>query len=614
MRWPLSRVFKCEVLAAAPQMCQCSVITFSRSRKTRCSPKGFWSAQVKTIYATIVLAIVSQLIPGLNLSSWGAESILEGTVVDADKKPIPSLKIDVYDGKNPTPTPIRLSSDAAGEFQATLPFDDFSLFVRSPDQYEEIGRLQFSRSRADLGSPHVVMSKNGNKVKLLITLQLRYNAVFQLVDARSGRLVANAAVFFKEDQESWENSLEGDPDSTSPWQLYQVLNKGSIDFRERTSQVLEHADILVFATGYQPLRLKLNETLVRGRTLEKRLELPPLPALEFTVVTPDGKPAAGVVFETVPPDETLVYEEYSEIFRFKERIKHVLDIAATTDEHGTAKIESPAFGQSISYRLRHTTGYAELNPRNLKASGDTAIQHRIELNRYATFRGKYLPKIGPAENLELYRVQGDRLTRVDPAIPVPVDGHGNFDIRHLLAGWYSLGHRIHYGGRDGRANSVVLVGFDQFRMVHGQVVEVTLGAEGRPVQGRLILPTGYGNEDHLFELAVDPDINRPDYPRRPQNITDEQALIAWWDAYWNSDTGRRFANCRVQNVHTAAAKDGTFYLPFVRPGTYRISRVLTSKNSLDLDLPLTLPRTSFTIPDDGNRQVFDLGDIRILEK
>ena len=566
---------------------------------------------MKSIYSTIILALVCQSLLNSQRSSLAAERVIEGAIVDTDKRPIPSVKIVIYDDNNPSQDPIHLTTDAAGAFQATLPFRDFAFFVRSPDSYEEIGGLRFSRSRSDIKSPHVDSSVNGDNVKLIVTLQRPFNILFQLDDARSRRPVTNAALFFKEDQESWENSLEGEPGSTSPWSLYQVLKEGKIEFRERTSKIMENADILVLATGYQPLRVKLNEKLVRGKTLEKRLELVPLPKLGVTIITPEGQPAVGAVFDPISPDETLDDEEYSELFRFKDRIKGVLDIAATTNAQGTVQFEYPAFGERLSYRLRHPTGYAEFNVRNLKTSRDSIIQHRIELNRYATIRGKYLPKIGPNENLELYRILGDRMTRVDPAIPVSVDQNGNFDIRQLLAGWYVLAHRIHYGGRDGRANSVVLVAFDRIRIVEGQVVELVLGMDGRSARGRLILPADYRFEDHQFEISMDPDIECPDYPRPSPGIMNERELIAWWDAYWNSEVGRRFADCRVRNVHTVVSNDGTLYFPFVRPGTYRITRVLSTGN---LNSPLSLPETKFTIPDDGNRQPFELGEIRILKK
>ena len=80
--------------------------------------------------------------------------------------------------------------------------------------------------------------------------------------------------------------------------------------------------------------------------------------MKFTVVTPDGKPAGGSVFETIPSHQTLYNDQYSELFRFKDQINPVLDIAATTDEKGEVQIEYPAFGQSVNYRLRHPTGYA----------------------------------------------------------------------------------------------------------------------------------------------------------------------------------------------------------------------------------------------------------------
>ena len=432
------------------------------------------------------------------------------------------------------------------------------------------------------------------------------NAALQLVDASTSRPVIDAAVFFKQDEESWEDF----PETTPPWRLYQVLKKGSIDYCERKPELLNNADILVVATGFQPLRTKWNAPLNPGRPAEKRLELTPAPKVVFTVTTPDGQPATGSVFAEIPPHEMLCPAESTELFRFKERIKFLLNITSTTDERGVVQIECPAFGKFFSYRVSHLTGYAEFSIRHLPLSDNAAIQERIPLNAYATIRGKYLPRIGPDESLMLYRLLDDRMTRVDPAITVSVDQHGNFEIGQLHAGWYVPGHRISYGGSDRSANSVVIVNFERFRVAQGQIVELTLGAQGRPVRGQLLLPAGYRHKDHYFEISINPDIECPTYPRPPLKMTNEEALVAWWDAYWNSDTGRRFADCRVRSAATATADDGTLFLPFVRPGTYVINRILTAAT---LNPPLTFPETRFTIPDDGNRQPFDLGEIRIAK-
>lgn len=432
---------------------------------------------------------------------------------------------------------------------------------------------------------------------------------FQLMDVRTAKPVRHAAVFLREDQKFWA----GDPDTQPPWSLYRVLERGSLVFREHKPLTLPGADVLVLAMGYQPFKFKLNEEQELEPMLVKRLELTPMPSVEFTIVTRDGQPVADARFETIPPHETLGSDEFDDLFRFRERLKRLLDIDATSDEQGQVRIQYPAFGKSIVYRLRHSAGYADVNVRDLPPASpsDGMIRQRVELRRYATVRGKYLPQIGPNEHLELCPLLPNRLTCDGPEIRVRVNERGGFEIGQLRAGWHCFVHRIHYGGADGHANSTALVCFETFQVADGQVVELTLGENGCPVRGRLMIPAGYQNEKHLFELAIQPDVEFPRYPTAPGTITDEQGVIAWWDAYWDSDGGRQFREYNFREVHTAVAKDGSFSLPVMQPGTYRISRVLTTGN---LDSPLKLPETSFTIPDDGNRDQLDLGDILVRER
>ena len=67
---------------------------------------------------------------------------------------------------------------------------------------------------------------------------------------------------------------------------YRMLKGGRPVFQKIRAK-LDSARILVLATGYEPVRLKLDETLERGKTV-KRIEMKPLPPLELTIVAPDG--------------------------------------------------------------------------------------------------------------------------------------------------------------------------------------------------------------------------------------------------------------------------------------------------------------------------------------
>lgn len=429
--------------------------------------------------------------------------------------------------------------------------------------------------------------------------RIPYDLRLDLVDAETGRPVRDAAILYKDDETFWDSEFPYETDAV--WSAYLVLENGRLTFRGQTPATLGLAHILVLATGYEPRRLKLNETLERGRTLMKRVEMKPRLPVELTIIAPDGKSAAGATFQSISPTE------FTHTFSSQARagLERLLNIPRTSDGHGLVQIRYPAFGDWAAYRVLHSSGYGDFKVKNLPAAaaGETSIRRRIELAPYATIQGKYVPQLVENEFLEVYRLQPDRMSIDGPAVVVELGDEGRFELGRRLAGWYSFVHRSRYTTLNGGGTSAV-ASYGPFQVTAGQTVRLTLGDAGRPVVGRLVLPAGFSFAGRLLEISVDSG-EFPGRPQAPADVTDDKALAAWWDAYWESDAGRRYREYMSRWGMTAAAADGRFRFPMLRPGKYSLHLVHTPQ----APPRLTLSKTNFQVPDGYGAEPLDLGGI-----
>jgi len=365
------------------------------------------------------------------------------------------------------------------------------------------------------------------------------------------------------------------------------------------------------ATGYEPARLTLDETLKRGTTT-KRIEMKPLPPLELTIVAPDGKPVSGATFTTHGP------EEFRNTFDYAGDKRPLLNIEGTSNEQGIVRVAYPAFGDWAVYRITHSAGYFDLKIKDLPAATnpDEPIRHRIELAPYATIRGKYLPEVGENEFLTIQRVKSNRMHVDGPDVRIELDDQRRFQIARLLAGWYSLRHSIQHtvpANTEDSTASVRTAGvatYDLVKVDAGQTVDLTLGNEGRPVIGRLVSSDDVDFEQQWIKLSVKPEGDFR-YPQAPSDITDDDALEAWWDAYWESEEGRQYGEYRRKDRSTTFPDEsGRFRFPKLHPGKYELHLTHRVRD----EPQRTLVKLEFEVPEGYSAKPLDLGDLDFSTK
>ena len=84
-------------------------------------------------------------------------------------------------------------------------------------------------------------------------------------------------------------------------------------------------------------------------------------------------------------------------------------------------------------------------------------------------------------------------------------------------------------------------------------------------------------------------------------------MAAWWDAFWESDEGRRYWNYSRRSGSTTAESDGRFRFPMLRPGNY----TLRLSHKTRAGPRLTLGETEFEIPEGYSPKPLDLHDLQL---
>ena len=356
----------------------------------------------------------------------------------------------------------------------------------------------------------------------------------------------------------------------------------------------------MIATGYEPVKTKLNEKLERGKPITQTIRMQPVAPIEMTIVQPDGTPASEATFESRD------MKDFRHVLRHDSSgvLRSLLAVKLKADERGVATFPRPAFGEWASYRIEHTSGHLDLNIRDIPVSEDRASvsQHRIELLGRVTIQGRYLPMVGKNEFLEVYRLQPNRSAVDGSPLRVELDQDGRFSLPSRLPGWHSFVHRVETTDKEENRGTTAIASFGPFELHSGEKRTLTLGDDGSSVIGTLVLPP---NEPDDFRGLTIQAYGGGSfiYPHEPRGLV-EQRSLDWWDAYWASPAGRDYHEYDRRNRTFPVAPDGRFHFPMLPPGTYKL-RVLRENQKLSLN------ESELVIADDQRGTVVDLGSLMV---
>jgi hypothetical protein len=336
--------------------------------------------------------------------------------------------------------------------------------------------------------------------------------------------------------------------------------------------------------------------------------------IEGTVVRTDGEPLADVEVYLATPDNPF------NLYTHKQQPRR-LEI---TEPDGKFSFSRPPDDRWKIVALT-PDAVAEVAPEDLAASPLIVLRPwgRIEGTLYAATK----PLAGQTVNVEESGWPGDPLRWcVTRRTSVKTDKDGHFVLPRVPPGMPVLSH-------EKAAPWMPTSKWDCVRVAPGQSVVVNLGAVGRPVTGKLVLPPGFENKlpfetgsSRVHASVFVQRIDVPDIPLPPEwdtMTTREQARArARWEA---TDAGLAYRKVYFCDNASTVAGDGTFRFDVLRPGRYDLyvdctepAVGLTQRpgDRTTVHEPFAGTRVPLTVPEmpsgaQATETPLDLGDIRL---
>jgi protocatechuate 3,4-dioxygenase beta subunit len=360
------------------------------------------------------------------------------------------------------------------------------------------------------------------------------------------------------------------------WNRREAYTAKDGKYQIRDNRVEGARVIRVEADGYKPSESEdikaEDETVVLDFELERGADI------EGTVLTPDGKPAAGAKL-AMGIAGAQIYVRNGDVGDSSTYAARV-----ATDKAG--KFHFPPQDNAFTLVVTHPSGFARLS------SGAEWKQDAIKLEPWARVEGTFQvgKKLAPNVTLEIQTNDFNRFGNEGPRIfsdmQATTDGSGHFVFERVLPGKGYIGRRMIFMMNEG-ATEVTSSRRVHFACKAGDQLKLNLGGDGRQAVGRLLPPKGAAVPVNWrmvritlqAELAQQPKMPQP--PAAVQN--DRQKFAAWLNEWQQSPEGKAWraigeANNRIRETmsyfNASPDKDGNFTIDDVPPGSYQLSAYL----------------------------------------
>ena len=322
------------------------------------------------------------------------------------------------------------------------------------------------------------------------------------------------------------------------------------------------------------------------------VSLRPAASTTITVVTPDGRPAAGAAIVLVPADGHARLNGVG-----FDALNSRGSLIVTTDTRGQFKL--PADDSLVRIVAAHPNGFGAVAPGDLNAGNAT-----WQLLPWGRIEGKWLssgkPAVGNEVLLENPEGPSGLVEFEFSTSRKQTDSDGRFAYEHVPPGTVRLVRLIRSAGGNawgqGRKTEVE---------VHpGEVSPVTFGVGGYVVSARLVLPAGVNSSQRWNFIGV---IQTPT-PEIPAEVKgNPEAMRRWWQ-----DPERQQLMRSMKVFSMTAAPDGTIRGEEVEPGTFVLNCGAYLLDSAGKpSTRLVAPTQPITIPDSPTSGTLDIGIITL---
>lgn len=331
-----------------------------------------------------------------------------------------------------------------------------------------------------------------------------------------------------------------------------------------------------------------------------------------TVLTPDGKPAAGA--------DVALGNAGSEIMVKNGHIDDRQTRALRQKADDLGKFTFPAQGADYELVVTHPTGYAYI-----RATTGSA-RETIELIPWSRVEGTFRIGQNVAADipLRLYTSvpdnwepgsEGSNAQSVGFYYEVKTGAHGAYLFQRVIPGTGRIGRGVESmadsGSHEKMSSSMVAAKF-----LAGETLHLDLGGTGRAVIGKLEPPEGF-TENVLWNFArLEVDLPRPPTPASWADApSDPEAAETWWTEWLETEEGKvwsaadlRYNELRESkpSISATVGADGTFRIDDIPADKYTL-KVRFSRES-----PGHLRDYRFEVPAAADSSPTDPIDLGIL--
>ncbi len=352
------------------------------------------------------------------------------------------------------------------------------------------------------------------------------------------------------------------------------------------------------AKGYAPAVSRVMQSDEGNVSLD--FELEPSAPLEGIVTTDDGKPAVGTQVVIALPGQ---YVQIS-----NGRLADVEDqLMATTNEQG--RFELPSQSDAFKLLFLHSSGASMI------AGEDFTSGQSVELQPWSTISGQVRIGSEPAAETAVVLHHIDSTPYDQPRFQIQgralTDTDGRFVLNRVLPGEsYSVQRVISVKPQGERFTHNVRVTTEP-----GRKHEISIGGDGRPVIGRVVIPNTDAKYDWGTNVVMT-DSSKFKFPDALDNMTPEEKQ-SWYEEWGKSEEGIAYTKMQNRMYAVMVSDDGRFRVDDVPAGDFTLSlsiNAATPSGQCGFGESLGNVTHRFTIPampDGRSDEPMDIGNLTL---
>ena len=463
----------------------------------------------------------------------GPAQTIRGQVVDTNDRPIEDVDVWLQSWQGRQTFRWRAETDAAGYFEWTEAPKDEVYFRFAKKDYMPIYRLPLSSSVDE----HIIVMYRALRV------------TGKVIAADSNEPISEFKLISGKKWSHESGAIRWDPGSAKTF----AGGRYEAGFDDPRYGYFVRIEAEGYAPAISRMLTEEEEEVVIDFVLNKG-EKP-----SGTIYVAEGEPAAGAEVALFRAGFSGTYVRNG---RFGDKTEQ--DFVVTGPD---GQFSLPPQAEKYLLVVLHNEGFAKVTDEELAMDPNIFIEPWGSVEGVVYVGGKASTNERIA--MDYYRRYEPNLPRVSFDYHTKTDANGNFVMERVVPGKAKVVRYAKSGSaRTARSHDEVI------EIVAGETVTVTLGGEGRPVVGRLVLPPDCNEPVNWSNTIVTLTLKLPE-PPRPEDFNEmiEPEKRAWNNSWRQSQEGKAYRKMEWEKVRYYVLKidqDGSFRAEDVPAGAYKL--------------------------------------------